>query len=171
MRKILFITGLVLLSGCSSIQTIINNDTTKDPTKETKKKKLKEVTYACQGQEDSSMTLIAKGDQLLSMKQVSYLSFSDMGIEISDEMNKDTIQQKVNEALDDKYKYIDGVDVNGNLMSDKVEITIQLDFEKADLDELVDNGLLDQAEKENGKVSLKKTMEAYQESGYACQEQ
>lgn len=37
MRKILFITGLVLLSGCSSIQTIVNNDTTKDPTKETKK--------------------------------------------------------------------------------------------------------------------------------------
>ncbi len=171
MRKILFIAGLVLLSGCSSVQSIINNDTTKDPTKETKKKIVKEVTVSCQNDGETTMTLVAKGDQLTSLKQVSYVSYSDMGIEISDEMNKDTIQEKVNEALNEKYKYVDGLHIVGNLMNDKVEITMTIDFTKADLDELVDNGLLNQAEKENDKVSLKKTMQAYTDNGYACQEQ
>lgn len=94
-----------------------------------------------------------------------------MGIEISDGMNKDTIQEKVNDALNEKYKYVDGLTVVGNLMDDKVEITMTIDFTQADLDELVDNGLLDQAEKENDKVSLKKTIQAYTDNGYACQEQ
>lgn len=171
MRKILFIAGLVLLSGCSSVQSILNNDINKDPTKETKKKNIKKINYSCQGEGDTTLTLASKGDQLTSMKQVSYLSYSDMGIEISDGMNKDTIQEKVNDALNEKYKYVDGLTVVGNLMDDKVEITMTIDFTQADLDELVDNGLLDQAEKENDKVSLKKTIQAYTDNGYACQEQ
>lgn len=173
MKKILLVAGLVLLSGCSNIQTILNNDTSKDPTKETSKKKktVKVVNYSCDDGAGTTITFEAKGDNMTSMKQVSLVSYSDMGIEITEDMDKDTIQQKINDALNNKYEYVDGVECTGTLHDDKVEIVTKIDFTKADKDELVDVGLLDQAEKENHVVSLKKTIKAYEANNYACQEQ
>ncbi len=103
-------------------------------------------------------TFEASGDNILQMKQISHLTFSDMGLEISDDMNKDTIQQKINESLQEKYQYVDGVSVKGTLTDDKVEIETDINFRKANKDDLVSLGLLDKAEKENKEVSLKKTI-------------
>ena len=49
-------------------------------------------------------------------------------------------------------------------------IETDINFRKANKDDLVSLGLLDKAEKENKEVSLKKTIKAYQANGYACQE-
>lgn len=169
MRKLLMVlSGLLVLSGCSGVDTIFKNDVSKDPVQD--KKTTKKVMVQCDHGEDIKTTFEASDDNILQMKQISHLTLSDMGLEISDDMNKDTIQQKINESLQEKYQYVDGVSVKGTLTDDKVEIETDINFRKANKDDLVSLGLLDKAEKENKEVSLKKTIKAYQANGYACQE-
>ena len=57
------------------------------------------------------------------------------------------------------------------ILEDKIQYTIMIDFDEADFDQLVENGLLNSGEVESQYISLKKTKEAYQNNGYACENQ
>ena len=167
MKKYLFLCLLVLLSGCARISDIIHNDTSKAPVSKTEEETTKK-TVVCTGDNEENITLEVKGDAIQSMKQVSFLTFDEMGISISDDMEKNKIQDSINQSLQDKYKDLKGVSVTGTLMDSKVEITTTINFKEANFDELVDAGLLSKGTKGNQVVSLKKTMKAYKADGYAC---
>ena len=74
-------------------------------------------------------------------------------------------------SLSEKYKDIKGVSAIGEILEDKIQYTIMIDFDEADFDQLVENGLLNTGEVESQYISLKKTKEAYQNNGYACENQ
>lgn len=166
MKKFLLVGALIFLTGCSSIDSIIHNDTQKDPVAEDQSKK--KTTTVCESGDDIIATFQAKGNHITQMKQVSHASYADMGIEVSDSMDKDAIQEALNQSLSEKYQTMAGVSVQGHLKDDRVEITIEINFEQADKDALVSAGLLDPAEKENHDVSLEKTIQVYQNNGFTC---
>ena len=108
MKKYLFLCLLVLLSGCARISDIIHNDTSKAPVSKTEEETTKK-TVVCIGDNEENITLEVKGDAIQSMKQVSFLTFDEMGISISDDMDKNKIQDSINQSLQDKYKDLKGV--------------------------------------------------------------
>ena len=79
MRKLLMVlSGLLVLSGCSGVDTIFKNDVSKDPVQD--KKTTKKVVVQCDHGEDIKTTFEASGDNILQMKQISHLTLSDMGL-------------------------------------------------------------------------------------------
>lgn len=69
------------------------------------------------------------------------MGFSDLGI--TEDMNSEQIQSKINSSLDDKYNSIEGVHVSTQLKDKQVEVTLEMDFKTANIDMLIENNLLD----------------------------
>ena len=68
MRKLLMVlSGLLVLSGCSGVDTIFKNDVSKDPVQD--KKATKKVVVQCDHGEDIKTTFEASDDNILQMKQ------------------------------------------------------------------------------------------------------
>ena len=103
------------------------------------------------------------------MTQVFAMNFSDLGI--TDDMNSEQIQAKINSSLDEKYNSIEGVHVSTQLKEEQVEVTVEMNFKTADIDTLIENGLLDKGEAKSDYVSLKKTQNVYKTEGFACMTQ
>ena len=92
-------------------------------------------------------------------------------LNISGTLSNEEISKYINSSLSEKYKDIKGVSAIGEILEDKIQYTIMIDFDEADFDQLVENGLLNSGEVESQYISLKKTKEAYQNNGYACENQ
>ena len=100
------------------------------------------------------------------MTQKFTMSFSDLGI--TEDMNSEQIQSKINSSLDDKYNSIEGVHVSTQLKDKQVEVTLEMDFKTANIDMLIENNLLDKGEAQSDYVSLKKTQNTFKKEGFAC---
>lgn len=172
MRKTILLCGLLLLTGCAQIKNIkdiATNDTSKKPVSAVEKD-TKEKTVICTGSDNEQVTLTSKGDKLQSMTDVINTSEQDMGIDGS--QDSQTVQDAINTSLADKYNSIEGVSASGALKDDgNVQVTIQIDFSKANKQDLINAGLLQQGEKDSDVISLKETQKAYTSNGYACNQQ
>ena len=94
------------------------------------------------------------------------MSFSDLGI--TEDMNSEQIQSKINSSLDDKYNSIEGVHVSTQLKDKQVEVTLEMHFKTANIDMLIENNLLDKGDAQSDYVSLKITQNAFKKEGFAC---
>ena len=164
--KKLFLIGLLMMStGCAKISEIMNNDTSQEPdthdTTDTKEK-----TLTCTNEAGESVIFHAKGDEIHSMKQTTFISYEELGINPA-EVNKDAIQEKINQGITDKYQGLAGVGVIGQMAEDKVEVIVEIDYDQADPQALIDAGLLDKGEKDSQYISLEKTQSVYSQN-YAC---
>ncbi|MBP3852577.1 MAG: DUF1307 domain-containing protein [Erysipelotrichaceae bacterium] len=168
MKKFLIgVSVLTLMSGCTRLSDIMENDPKEKPVAKAEKD-TKEKTVECVNSDQKvTTTFEAKGDKIKKMKQVFFLTNSDLGI--TDEMNKETIQTKINDTLKEKYQGLEGVTVTGKVIDKEVEVTVEIDYEVADKDALIEAGLLDQGEKQNTSISLQKTQGVFEENGYACE--
>ena len=54
------------------------------------------------------------------------------------------------------------------LKEQQVEVTLEMDFKTANIDTLIESGLLDKGEAQSDYVSLKKTQSAFKQEGFAC---
>lgn len=169
MKKVLLLCGLLALTGCSKVTELATNDTSEKPVSAVEKDTTKK-TVICTGADDEQITLEAYGDKVQKLTDVLYVPGEELGIASDEEAA--VIQDAINDALSNKYGSIEGVTTNGTMQEDgRIQITIQIDFLKADKQALVNAGLLKQGEKDSTVVSLKETKKAYSSSGYACQVQ
>lgn len=157
----------LLLCGCTKLSDITDQKTksaNKAPV--TTKKVNKTTVIDCKNDSSQQVTFEAKGDKIQKMTQVFVMNFSDLGI--TDDMNSEQIQSKINSSLDEKYNSIEGVHVSTQLKEEQVEVTVEMNFKTADIDTLIENGLLDKGEAQSDYVSLKKTQNVFKNEGYAC---
>ncbi|MBB5183509.1 DUF1307 domain-containing protein [Catenisphaera adipataccumulans] len=156
----MLLIGALVLTGCSSQSGESTGDTTPDTQESTKSKVL-----VCTGDNDEQVTLEATGDKIKKMTIVSYMEKSDLGI--TDEMDAETIQNAINDSLSEKYN-IDGVTAEGALEDDRVKITVTVNYEEANQEDLINAGLVEKGEKQSQYTSLKATKKAYKNAGYSC---
>ncbi len=165
--KCILLAGL-MLSGCTKISDLTDSKSSTDQSAPVTEKKTDTKSYVlvCDNDSNEEVTFEAKGDQINKMTQTFDMSFEDLGI--SDDLDSNAIKDKINASLDEKYNALEGVQISSELQEQKVHVTIEIDFEQADLDALVEKGLLDKGEIKSSYVSLAKTKEDYKASGYAC---
>lgn len=169
MRKAIVIGMCLLMMGCVRIDEVIGAKPSEP--KETKEPELqdedtKQRIFVCTNEAKEEITFEAVGDQLKTMNQVFYMDFADVGI--TENMDKDQMEKAINDSLSRSYGEIEGVDVHGALEESHVKITIHIDYEKADANVLIQEGLLHEGEKETQYISLRSTLEDYDGNGYAC---
>ena len=157
----------LLLCGCVKVSDITGQkSTTEEKAPVTSKQTNKKRVISCKNDSEQEVIFESKGDKISKMTQKFAMNFSDLGI--TEDMNSDQIQSKINASLDEKYNSIDGVHVSSELKENKVEITVEMDFSVADIDTLIEKGLLDKGEVQSNYVSLKGTQAVYKKDGYAC---
>lgn len=153
-----------LLTGCASVEKIVNNDTSKEPDV-TEDKDTTAKSLNCSNDSGETWTFTAEGNKIKTGKLVFSMNKSDLGI--TDEMDDTTVKDTINAALSNKYT-LEGVTASGEMKEDKIEITLNIDYDKADDQALIDAGLMTEGEKQNQYVSIKKTKEIYENSNYSC---
>ena len=168
--KYIFLAGL-LLSGCTKISDLTGTKSSTEQSSPVIEKKTDTKSYVlvCDNDSSEEVTFEAKGDQINKMTQTFDMSFEDLGISV--DLDSNAIKDKINASLDEKYNALDGVQITSEIQDQKVHVTIEIDFSQADLNALVEKGLLDQGEIESSYVSLAKTKKDYKASGYACKTQ
>ena len=170
MRIQYLLCASLLLCGCAKVSDLTEQKS-KSPEKApaTTKKTNKIKVIDCKNDSSQQVTFETKGDKIQKMTQKFTMSFSDLGI--TDDMNSEQIQAKINSSLDEKYNSIEGVHVSTQLKEEQVEVTVEMNFKTADIDTLIENGLLDKGEAKSDYVSLKKTQNVYKTEGFACMTQ
>ena len=167
MRVQYLLCACLLLCGCTKVSVLTHQkskSTEKAPVTVKKTNKVKVID--CKNDSSQQVTFEAKGDKIQKMTQKFAMSFSDLGI--TEDMNSEQIQSKINSSLDDKYNSIEGVHVSTELKEQQVEVTLEMNFKTANIDTLIESGLLDKGEAQSDYVSLKKTQSAYKQEGFAC---
>ena len=165
MRVQYLLCACLLLCGCTKVSDLTHQkskSTEKAPVTVKKTNKVKVID--CKNDSSQQVTFEATGDKIQKMTQKFAMSFSDLGI--TEDMNSEQIQSKINSSLDDKYNSIEGV--HTELKEQQVEVTLEMNFKTANIDTLIESGLLDKGEAQSDYVSLKKTQSAYKQEGFAC---
>lgn len=101
-----------------------------------------EITYTC------------KGDRIIKQKSVNTLKYSDFGI------SDDTSKKRVKEAIErqsEKMQDVKGVKESIKENDERFVETIDVDFEKADIDTLKSKGIVNIAGNTGTSISMKKT--------------
>ena len=116
--------------------------------------------------EDMIVHLDAMDDEVRMFTQSFYMTLSDLGIDENQEDEK--IQEQVYNAAKNLYAELLGVNVVADYEDGRVKITVEINYEVANVDALIEAGLLDEGELESQYVSLDLTKEALENDGFAC---
>lgn len=157
MKKILVFVLALLMCGCVRLGT---NEV------EEVEEEIKTSIVKCTSEDKQDITFFSRNDEVYSMQVVFYRDFETLGV--TDEMDLDTIKERVNNALSEKYADIKGVSAIGDIEDESIRYTIMIDFDAADTEQLIESGLLTSGEVQSQYISLKKTRESYQNEGFAC---
>lgn len=167
MRKFLMLGLCLFLAGCMRINEILPTEDEKGKSEEPIVEEDTEEKSAVCSNDKEEISFDAKGDELLKMEQVFYMSFEDLGIK--DDMDTSQMEQKINERISSSYADINGVDAVGSIEDNRVKITVTIDYTVADIDELIEEGLLHEGEVETQYISFKETTDDYKNNGYVCE--
>ncbi|MCG2208747.1 DUF1307 domain-containing protein [Staphylococcus epidermidis] len=109
------------------------------------------------------VTYTYKGDKIIEQKSVSTLKYSDFGI------SDDTSKKRVKEAIErqsEKMQDVKGVKESTKENDEGFVETIDVDFEKADIDTLKSKGIVNIAGNTGTSISMKKTEKKLKKDGF-----
>lgn len=114
------------------------------------------------GSNSAKNTIESEGDNVLSQKITQKRDVSNLG------MSEDQLNDAIDKAKD--LYDIDGVKYSAKLNKNLLTETIEIDFEKADLDELNKASLISvpTGEDKVDYISLKTSKESLESAGYKC---
>ena len=166
--KLLFACSIFAISlvGCARISDIIPEKETEEEVVLSEDTGKKEKNVVCEKGEET-IHFEAEEDQIRNFTQVFYLSLSDL--QIPKDLKEDEIQELIDNAVKELYAEYLGVSVEGEYVDGHVKMSAIVNYEVADIDALVEAGLLDSGEIESQYVSLKRTIEDLESQGYACE--
>ncbi len=150
---------ILVLSACSKVGDTIQRD---------RNQKVINSTLVCVSAKDEEYSFFAENDAIKSMQEIFYMSYEEAGI--YEEKDPAQIKDEINQKLSKKYSSIPGVSaIVDEVVENRIKIIFMIDFEVADMEQLVENGILDEGETQNQFISLKKTEENYTKNGFACE--
>ncbi|MCI9041637.1 DUF1307 domain-containing protein [Dubosiella newyorkensis] len=161
MKKGFLILCALCLCGC----TRINKAPSAEKVEKKQEEELTQHTLECIKDSDS-MSFVAVGDMLQQQTQVFYMTYEDLGI--NEGLNHDDLLKAINEKLAQSYGALQGVDVVSSLEDNRVKVTVSIDYNQANIQALIDAGLLHEGEVETKYVSLGKTQKQLEDDGFAC---
>lgn len=162
MKKLFVMMSLLVLCGCTRVNEISTSSETNIVEEQVLEEDRREHTLEC-SKDDESVTFYAIGDQAKQQKQ----SF-DLPYEIDGDLNQEELLNAINSSLASTYETVEGVDAYGALEDGHVRVTVTIDFDQADIQSLVNAGLLYEGELDTKYVSLAKTEAQLKADGYAC---
>lgn len=129
---------LVGLCGCSRVnETSSSMNGSGQPAVE--EEDTNQHTLDCTNDSDS-MSLQSQGDHVEYQTQTFYMTFEELGI--GEGMSSEDMMNAINSSLARSYDALQGVDAVGSLEDNRVKVTVTIDYKKADIQALINAGLL-----------------------------
>ncbi|MDD7281403.1 DUF1307 domain-containing protein [Floccifex sp.] len=165
MKKVMTLLVSLMLAGCTRIG--VKQEEPKEETIE------KQVIVNCQNDKQEEILFYAKDDKVYAMQYTFYQTVQEFtsSLDIEGQLTQDELLNRINDTLSDKYKDIKGVSVIGEIEEENIKYIMMIDFDEADIDQLIEHGLINAGEVQSQYISLKETRKAYQNIGFACKEQ
>ena len=154
------------LSGCARLSDFEKKDEKVETVKETETEESKESIVNC-ANDGMMVRLEAQDDKVNKFTQTFYMSLEELKIDKN--KKEEEIQELVQNAVQKLYQEFLGVNVTANYEDNRVKIVVEVDYEVANLDALVDAGLLNKGEVESQYVSLEMTKKDLESQGFACE--
>lgn len=146
MKKLIcvMIAGMLLLGGCAEPEekNAVCKVTTDEMTEE--------------------MTLQALDDEVLSVKSIMKLPFSQYGISTDEE--KALFREQMLEGL-----HYEGVKVEDKSTADEFIMELTINFDEVSYQDLVALGMMSESDVDSEMISLSKTLEGLTAGGYTCE--
>ena len=125
-----------------------------------------EKTKTFVGKKDNvkvEVTYTYKGDKVIKQKSVNTLKYSDFGF--NDDTSKKMLKKEI-KRQSEKMQDIKGVKESIKENDEGFVETIDVDFEKADIDTLKAKGIVNIAGNSGSSISMKKTEKKMKENGF-----
>lgn len=162
--KRFFLAALCLFTaGCTQINLSLHDDSEKAAKQAADTQP--EQILVCTN-EAGTTRFRATGDEITSTVYEFTRSLEDL--QISEDLDKQKIMDAVNASLADQYGDLQGVDVSAKLEENQVRYTLTINYLIANIDKLIEQGILQSGTIENQHVSLNKTKSEFENSGYSC---
>lgn len=157
MKRFVLMALICVLGACSRIGSM-----------DQETKEVKNTTMNCTSQNKEEYSFFAQGDEIKSMQEVFYMSFEEIGVDA--QQDTEHIKNDINEKLSAKYASIPGVSaIVDEVVDNQIKVIFMIDFNVADMNQLVESGIIDESEGQNHYVSLEKTKETHEKNGFACE--
>lgn len=157
MKKVLLLLlSGVVISGCARIGDPINKQQSKED----------ETTSRHCASNESEYDYSAKGDEITSWRMVTMISLEDFAL--PEETERRELESAIRQSVQDLYKEVRGVSASCTFTETDVVVSLVVNLEAANLDDLIEFGLLQKADVVNQYVSLSRTTEALEQAGYVC---
>ena len=164
--KFLFVCMLVLsLFGCTRAQDLMSDKEENEAVGQVEEK-VKNKNFNC-FRDDETVLLKTADDRVNVYEHTFHMDLKNLAI--PEGLDEVEVQNLIDDAVNEMYKEFLGVQVQGVHEKERVKIIVEINFEVADIDALVEEGLLDKGEIESQYVSLKKTKKELESQGYACE--
>ena len=158
MKRVSLFLMFFLLCSCSRIGTESNEQDYEET---------KNYVVSCSLESNEQYMFFSQDDEIQSMQEVFYMSYEDAGVTY--DMDPETVKENINDKLSNKYSQIAGVTVIVDEIVDyNIKIIVMIDFRVADMNQLIEQGLINEGNVQNQYISLEQTMEAYSSNGFAC---
>ena len=115
---------------------------------------------------DIRLTYYHKGDKVTKQTTENFISYQSLGIDETQEEKKNDAKAKI-EALSKQYQTVKGVKESVSFDEKGIKENIEIDYEKADLEELASlPGIMISNEKNAKRISMKVSGEMLEKSGF-----
>lgn len=166
MKRLIAGFCVFLLCGCVRVNQIEDATSKQETPQVQKENKDKKQVVTCHESASSNIKFTASGDEITSLEKRFDVSLEDLGVTESLDPNK--IQDTINERLVSLYENTDGVEASSSIEGSVAHVLIEIDFSKADMSKLIEEGLLNEGQRESQYVSLDQSIELYESNGYVC---
>lgn len=111
--------------------------------------------------DELKMKLTYSGKKVVAQEETGVINFKERGLT---EKEAKSFADKMKEP----YKGINGVKMSYDIKDEKLTITLAVDYEKADIDELVKAKLVSASSKGADYIGVEETKKALKTQGYSC---
>lgn len=159
MKRLFIVLLGICLIGCTRVSDLSEEE--KTDTKE-------EQLVVCTNEGGNIIEFKAVNDDVVEIKETFFQSYEELGL--TEQMVPEEINAKISSQLAQKYEEVGGVSFDVISEEGQARIVMTIDCTKANVQKLVEFGILTEGEKGAGAISLETLKSGLeQDEAYGCQ--
>ncbi len=159
MKRLVFAIFTICLLGCTRVSDLVEKE---------KPEEKQEHRVVCTNEGGNIIEFKAENDDVTEITETFFQSYEELGV--TEQMVPEEINEKISSQLAQKYEPIGGVSFEVVSEEDRAKIVMTIDCKKANVEKLVEFGILSEGEEGSGAISLETLKNGLeQDEAYGCE--
>lgn len=159
MKRLLFVLLGLCLIGCTRISDVVDQEKPEEKVAQ---------HVVCTNEGGNIIEFKAENDDVTEITETFFQSYEELGV--TEQMDPAQINEKISSGLAQKYEEIGGVTFDVVSEEGRAKIVMTIDCTKANIEKLVEFGILENGEEGAGAISLESLKSGLEQDGaYGCE--